>query len=359
MEYAIFILEYLKSDYNKIITTKSVYTKLIRACSRKTLENYVNQLFSMMPQSFKINNPLYYSAFLNGLYDDFSQMKEKEKEKENINDKSDKAYKPYNSDKIKENSFKMKMDFNEKENHFYKRTDTYSSNYISNEYSSNLNQKRSIKNLINSSIFVPYNYCNFCFNNNKIKKINYCDVIAGFTRDSKSQHSTCNVCLNKYIPYLYIVFEDETKLENVEVIKMLSPTRLMKEIDEIIKQEGEKYFFLSDYYLQENGKEIFWNILFYFEIFGLPNIVMILHQDSQKLRIAVEDMMVGMQNAKRINDFRKTSNCYSSVQMQTLVTLTEKDNNDNNSENSGSDSSFKDEDDDAYCENEKILDEKM
>jgi hypothetical protein len=334
MEYAIFVLEYLKSDYNKIITTRSVYTKLIGACSRKTLENYVNQLFSMMPQTYKINNPLYYSAFMNGLYDDFSQMHEKNNNSNN-------------------NGLHLTMTLNEKES--LKRANTYLPNY---HISKDFLPKRSIKNLINSSIFVPYNYCNYCFNNDKLKKINYCDVIAGFERNIDSEFSVCNVCLNKYNPLLYILFEDETKLENVEVIKLLSPMRLISEIDEIIKNEGEKCFFLTDYYLRPKGKIIFYNILFYFEIFGLPNIVMILHQDSQALRNEVDDLMLGIQNVKKFSLDRKNSNNYSSVQLKTLVNLTESEiNGEDNSNNN----SFRsdDNDNDNYNKNEKKLDEKM
>ena len=95
--------------------------------------------------------------------------------------------------------------------------------------------------------------------------------------------------------------------------------------------------------------------LFYFEIFGLPNIVMILHQDTQKLRNAVEEMMVGLENAKKINLFRKNTNSYSSVQLKTLTTLTENEN----SEKSSNNDSFCSDNNENYNENEKKLDEKM
>jgi hypothetical protein len=330
MEYAIFVLEYLKGDYNKIITTRSVYTKLIGACCRKTLESYVNQLFSMMPQTYKINNPLYYSAFMNGLYDDFSQMKD--------------------TNNHNNNGLHLEKEFLKINN--FKRANTYRPNH---HVLKQPLQNRTIKNLINSSIFVPYNYCNYCFNNNKIKKINYCDVIAGFERSINSEFSICNICLNKYIPLLYILYEDETKLENVEVVKLLSPLKLIHEIDEMIKHEGEKCFFLTDYHLKPKGKIIFYNILIYFEIFGLPNIVMVLHQDNQKLRNEIDDLIIGMQNAKKINISRKNSNNYSSVQLKTLINITDNDINGENNNNN----SFHSNENDNYNENEKKLDEKM
>jgi hypothetical protein len=219
-----------------------------------------------------------------------------------------------------------------------------------------LTQKRNINNLINSSIFVPYNYCNYCFkNNNKQKKINYCDVLAGFDRSSDSDYTVCNVCLHKYNPLLFILFEDETKLDNVNIIKMLSPIRLIKEIDEIIKNEGEKYFFLNEYYLHPKGKIIFYNILFYFELFGLPNLVMILHQDTQYLKSAVDDLMVILENAKKINNNNRNSNNYSSVQLKSFSTFMETEN----SENASINESFYSESISVYNENEKKLDEKM
>jgi len=63
IDHGIFLINEL---YKKQITpTRSLYSKLIRACGRSSLVGKINLIFQTMPQISRNNNPLYYNAFIN------------------------------------------------------------------------------------------------------------------------------------------------------------------------------------------------------------------------------------------------------------------------------------------------------
>jgi len=279
----------------------------------------------MMPQSYKINNPLYYSAFMNGLYDDFSQMKNKRSS--------------YN---IVDNS----IDLNDKFQILLKHKSTNIDFLNENSYTKNLNF------LIKSSIFIPYEYCAGCFKIvNTPKKLSFIDIISGFRRNLEAEYSICNMCYSKIHPKLYIIFENQTNLDNIETSNLISPVKLINEIDNIIKNHGDKYFFLNDYHNKPQHREIFWNILFYFQLLNLPTIVMALQQDIIKLRSAIEEMKNNMETIKKQSSFNISQ---SQQSYKTLKTIT-----DTNSVESDNDSSDYTTPNSSYNNNEKILQSKM
>ncbi len=334
MDYAIFLIEELKSEKSKITPTRSLYTKIIRSCCRSTLESYVNTVFSMMPQSYKINNPLYYSAFMNGLYDDFSQMKSKS-----------------NSSSSKDIP-DMSIDLSQKMSELLKRQKTVIG--VHHEYEINL--KKNINYLINSSIFIPYEFCVGCFKSGKTpKKLGFIDIISGLKRDTHAEYSICSYCYAKISPKLYIVYENQKSLENVEIINLISPVKLTKEIDSIINEKGDKYFFLSEYHNHPRHCEVFWNILFYFQLFNLPTVVMTLQPDSPKLRAAVDEMKSSMEMIRKQFSSGLLHTQQSSGALKTLNT----DFGGCSSDSDNDSSDYASRTTANYCNNEKFLQTKM
>ena len=89
------------------------------------------------------------------------------------------------------------------------------------------------------------------------------------------------VCLNSplsnylYINRIYIIYDNNQKsLDIMETVGMLSPVVLLKEVDNLIKNKGEKYFFISEWYKHREHKQIFWNIVYYFNVLKLPTFVL-------------------------------------------------------------------------------------
>jgi hypothetical protein len=280
----------------------------------------------MMPQSYKINNPLYYSAFMNGLYDDFSQMKNKSISSTDLFDTS--------------------IDLNEKMSFLLKRKTIVTGIQIELSYKKNINF------LINSSIFVPYEFCAGCFKRGKSpKKLGFIDIISGFRRDLKADYSICNYCYAKISPKLYIVFENQTNLDNVEIANLISPVKLTSEIDNIIKEKGDKYFFIGEFHNHAEHREIFWNILFYFQLLSLPTVVMTLQQDLTKLRAAVDEMQCNTETIRKQSSLGVLHSQYSYGALKTINT----DFGSNDSDNDSSDHTSPT----SYNNNEKILQNKM
>jgi hypothetical protein len=83
---------------------------------------------------------------------------------------------------------------------------------------------------------------------------------------------------------------NKNSIEIIEVINLLSPVVLLKEVDNLIKNQGEKYFFLSDYYLHKDHKHIFWNMVYYFKLLQLPLFVMTGIRNEAKLSLILDEL---------------------------------------------------------------------
>ncbi len=91
---------------------------------------------------------------------------------------------------------------------------------------------------------------------------------------------------------------------------------LIKNIDSLIEQFGEKYLFISDYYNDPELRIIFWNIAYYFQLFNLPNFVMSLQKSEEYLNKLVEDLKFIRENPKKrsfLNTNGSVSNRVNSV----------------------------------------------
>lgn len=213
--------------------------------------------------------------------------------------------------------------------------------------------------MLDLAIFVPWDHCPNCYRAKKMRKITIEDILGGFKKDdlkyvpnnmffnnfnfnsnlntssltynNKTNHeinlnnfssttsfnqnkkkptmifddnykySVCSYCYAKFIPHLYIVYENQQNLESLDEIELRSPMALIKNIDSLIEQYGEKYLFISDYYNDPELKIIFWNIAYYFQLFNLPNFVMSLQKSEEYLNKLVEDLKFIRENPKKRN----------------------------------------------------------
>ena len=139
--------------YKKQITpNRSLYSKLIRACGRLSLVNKINQIFLTMPQNSRNSNPLYYNAFIND-YSFLMKVKSDDSMNNNIRD----SLKNKNSGQFLRQSSLLNQ--------------------------ANIKISDYVKEILDVSIFVPYDYCPNCYKSKKIKKINLDEIIGGFKKD--------------------------------------------------------------------------------------------------------------------------------------------------------------------------------
>jgi hypothetical protein len=283
MDHSVYLLQDLIKK--KITPSRSLYSKLIRACGRGALSTKVNLIFSTMPQNYRQNNPMYYNAFMNGLYDTDTGG-------ENQNN--------YNSNNL--NSMltsnlplKGKHSFNHNKNSIF-NLESFSNS-------------AKIEDLIETCIFLSYEYCPNCHKNKKLRKLSIEDLMGGFRREKSTYYSVCNVCLCKIFPKLYILNDNQEKIEEFETVNFISPIILLKEIDNLIKNHGEKYFYLTDYYVNKDHRQIFWNIIFYFQMLNLPCHVLYIQRNEIKLNQMAEQLeMMKISNNKKNNQNMNLSN---------------------------------------------------
>ena len=120
-----------------------------------------------MPLNYKQSNPLYYNAFINGLYDLDQEMLH-----------------------LKEDEHTQSSTPIDRKNSTGRLTHIHFDKI----------EELGVFDMINSAIFVNYDICPNCYKNNKKKKLSLEEILAGFKRDKSTYYSTCNVCLPKFFP---------------------------------------------------------------------------------------------------------------------------------------------------------------
>jgi hypothetical protein len=166
IQHAIFILNEL-TQKKKIVPSRSLYKKLIRSCGRSSFSNKVTEIWNTMPSNYKQNNPLYYNAFMNGLYDLDSTLANADTSNPQIN-----------------GNFTKKLSFGKRLS--ISAIDDYSAN--------------TIHDLITNSVFVYYEICPSCHKNNKKRKLSIEEILGGFKREKSCYFAICCLCLCKFFP---------------------------------------------------------------------------------------------------------------------------------------------------------------
>ena len=245
MEHALFLVEDLTLR-KKILPSKNFYTKLIKACGKNSLDKYVKQLLDLINSTTnrKSINAVFHNAFLNGLY----------AMTDNIN--SIPGMLLSNSSLGGSQSVQKEM------------LDPSVNEDVSDKF--------------NKIIFMTYEFCPYCLKNKKDpKKIIIEEIFSGFSRGKSDYASLCPSCLNKIFPKLYFLHEEQKTL-TTEHANFMSPIVLVKEVDNIIKNQGEKYFYKETFHNDKYYRHIFWNLVFYFQVFDLPTCVLYVENDAKK-----------------------------------------------------------------------------
>ena len=265
MDYAIFLLKDL-IEKKKITPTRNLFSKMFKACGRNELNSYLKQVLFLANKVYKKSgSSLFQNAYLNGLY----------ALTENIGSN---------------NALILSLT-----NSIFNAT-AAKQNIVDDITSHNIDYYT----YFDKFIFLTVKYCPYCTKNiQKIKFISMEELLAGFNKNFDKLDSICPNCLNVISSNIYYLNKNDTKLE-IKTFQLITPFKLINEIDKINKINGEHTFYLQNKF--ENNKiiDIYINIIFYFKLFDLPLFVLYIENDNKKF----EDYIL-----KEIeeNNFRKNT----------------------------------------------------
>ena len=280
----VFFALHLLNDLNKkkIEPCRSIYTKIVKSCSRPYLKKILKDIiFKNLPSNI-LNSPLFANAYMNGIYD------------------KDQNIKIEDCENLMSSKFLFKASIMNLRNSII--------------YYDNLNKStEQLQDRLNSNIFLTYDYCPNCLKKKSRGKLTIEELLAGFKKEKNSYYSVCNICLSKVFPKLYMINIKSQPLDDIESVNFLSPYVLLKEIDNIIKNNGDKYFYISDYFMHKEHKHIFWNLVFYFQLLNLPRFVLYVLRDEEKINLLIDhlDFLKSCPEIKSNNISNKNSECDS------------------------------------------------
>ena len=249
MEYAIHLLEDLIYR-KKIVPTRNLFSKLFKACGRNELSSFTKKVLVLANNVYKKSgSALFQNEYLNGLYALTGNV--------NINNT-------------------VTMSFT---NSVFAEISTKQSILEDITYNNNTNFE-----YFDDFIFLTENYCPYCTKNlSKIKFISIEEILAGFNKKINKLNSICPHCLTVIDPTIYYLKKKDKKID-IKKFNLLTPFKIINEIDEINKSFGEYYFYLSkksDNYKMDN---LFKSIIFYFKLFDLPLFVLYIENNEEKFK---------------------------------------------------------------------------
>ena len=248
MDFSVFLLEDLIKK-KKIIPTRNLFSKMFKACGRNELSSYLKQILTLANKLYKKSGTsIFQNAYLNGLYTIVDSGT-------STNSNLSLSYSVFGDNNIKRNILDEIASHN---------IDYYS--YFDNY------------------LFLTEKYCPFCTKNiEKIKFISMEELLAGFNQNINKLDSICPNCLTVISSDVYYLNKN-SKDASIQKFQLLAPTRLMIEIDEMIRIYGEYFFYLEN--LSDNNKVIllYLNTIFYFKLFDLPLFVLCIERDKTKFQ---------------------------------------------------------------------------
>ena len=245
MEYALSLLEDLINQ-KKITPTRNLFSKIFKACGKSDLSSFTKNVLELANNVYKkSSSTLFQSEYLNGLYA--------------LTGKANSAISMSLTNSIF-NAISARQSIMEDIN-----TNTNNFEYF------------------DSFIFLTVKYCPYCTKNvNNIKYISMEELLAGF-KDIKKEDSVCPHCLTVITTNIYYLNKNDKKLE-IKKFKLLSPYKIVKEIDDINKNYGEVYFYLNNKNDNYKMEDLYKSIIFYFKLFDLPLFVLCIENDPQEFQ---------------------------------------------------------------------------
>ena len=287
MDYALSLIEDIMIK-KKIPPTRNIFSKIIKSLGRNVLTPFMKQILKIVNQVYKNkgNNSLFQNDYLNGLY----VLSSKEGFNLNLNISN-----PVIKKHVRSKSDIM-FDMNNK---------NMKKNY------------KEIESYLKKIIFLTSDICPNCYINMQItKKITPEEILAGFyynfeyndniQNENENNNTLCINCLSRFQPKIYYLEKNQNNNIPKE-INILSPMNLIKAIDKIFSEKGEISFYKGNI---DIDKDIYLNIVFYFELYDLPLCVLYVENDMDKFEKIKDQLKINLERKNILKKKNKKDDFY-------------------------------------------------
>ena len=287
MDYALSLIEDIIIK-KKIPPTRNIFSKIIKSLGRNVLTPFMKQILKVVNQVYKNKgNNLFQNDYLNGMYT-LSSI----------------------------DGFNTNINI---ENSIINRHVRSKSNIMFESDLNNKNMKKKYKEIesyLKNIIFLTSDICPNCFVNRQMtKKVTPEEILTGFYFNyeyndtenyNEDNYTLCINCFNRFKPKIYYLEKNQNNLIPKE-INILSPMNLIKSIDNIFSEKGEKHFYSINDNINNN---IYLNIIFYFELFDLPLCVLYVQNDMDKFEKIKNQLKTNLERKKIIKKTNKKDDFY-------------------------------------------------
>ena len=270
MDYSVFLLEDLYEN-KRIIPTRGLFSKLFKSCGRSKFNHFVKRILNLVNKTYKNSkfSNLFCNSYLSGLY----ALTENIGKNNSITLASANSY--LNISAIR-NTILNEM---------------YADNYDS-------------KNVIENILFINAKICSNCIlNKKKLYKIGVEKILAGFSLNKDNPYIICPECLCKIEPYIYYLNKSQNNNLKPQSFKLMHPEKLIQEVDKLINEEGELFFYKKFEDNKSRYFDLYLSIIFYFKLFDLP--LLILYTPKNKGNNIINDFNEQIQ-LNKIRKLKKT-----------------------------------------------------
>ena len=274
MDYSVFILEDLYEN-KKITPTRGLFSKIFKSCGRSELNIFVKRILILVNKTYKNSkfNNLFCNSYLSGLY----------ALTENIGKNNSITLASANS---------------------YLNITAIRTTILNEMYSDNYDTK----NLIENILFINAKICSNCIlNKKKLYKIGIERILAGFSLNKDNPYIICPECLCKIEPYIYYLIKTQNNLKP-QSFKLMHPEKLIEEVDKLINEEGELFFYKKFEDNKFKYFDLYLSIIFYFKLFDLPLLILYTPKNKGNNIINEFNEQIQLNKLRKLNKTEKNKN---------------------------------------------------
>ena len=152
--------------------------------------------------------------------------------------------------------------------------------------------------------------------------------------NNDNNYTLCPNCFSRFQPKIYYLEKNQNNIIPKE-INILSPMNLIKAIDNIFSEKGEISFYKGNIDIDKN---IYLNIVFYFELYDLPLCTLYVQNDMDKFEKIKDQLKINLERKNVLKKKNKKGDFYMTFtpnewNIEINQKLKDNNNNINNTDN--------------------------